>query len=48
MKKQSFIQSPVAKVAQTTSSSASNSISKKTPIQPIIASKNDDDEWASF
>jgi methyl-accepting chemotaxis protein len=44
MKKQSISQSPVVK---TTSSSASHSLLKKAPIQPIVAS-NDNDEWASF
>jgi len=46
IKKQSFIQSPVAKsVAKKTI--AKTTASLKTPIQPIVAS-NDDDEWASF
>jgi methyl-accepting chemotaxis protein len=45
MKKQSFIQAPVAKVLATKPIAKTSSL--KAPIQPIVASK-DDDEWASF
>jgi methyl-accepting chemotaxis protein len=49
MTKQSFIQSSVTKpvVQKSHTKTTSHSLSKKTPIQPIVASKNDD-EWASF
>jgi methyl-accepting chemotaxis protein len=47
MKKPNHSQVPTIK-SVTTSKSVVKAITPKAPIQPIVASKNDEDEWASF
>jgi len=46
MKQQSFIQSPTIKTVDKKPIAKTSSL--KAPIQPIVSSKSDEDEWASF